>query len=198
MRRLVYYIGTSLDGRIAGPAGEVDFYPVGDGADAAAYQDWINQRYPETVPTQYRSPAGLVDVPNGRFDTVVMGLGTYRVVRDQGVSSPYGHLHQYVVSRSIARIEELEVELARDAIALVRRLKREDGRDLWLCGGGRLAGVLLPEIDELIIKRYPVLAGAGPALVDGDFRPTEFTATDSRAFSNGVGITWFERRAEPA
>lgn len=29
MRKLVYYIGVSLDGRIAGSAGEVDFYPQG-------------------------------------------------------------------------------------------------------------------------------------------------------------------------
>jgi hypothetical protein len=27
MRKLVYYVGVSLDGYIAGPAGEFDFYP---------------------------------------------------------------------------------------------------------------------------------------------------------------------------
>ena len=52
------------------------------------------------------------------------------------------------------------------------------------------------EIDELIIKHYPVVAGAGPALVEGEFHPTEFTTTDIRSFSNGVSITWHERRHE--
>lgn len=193
MRKLVYYIGASIDGRIAGPGGEVDFYPVGQGAEAASYMDWVNERYPETVPTQFRSHVGREDAPNKRFDTVVMGLNTYRVVLDQGVGSPYGHLRQYVVSTSWGRVEEPAVTLVSDALALVRGLKREDGMDVWLCGGGRLASSLLPEIDELIIKRYPVIAGAGPTLADGDFRPTEFTTTDSRLFSNGVSITWFER-----
>lgn len=193
MRKLVYYIGVSIDGRIAGPGGEVEFYPVGEGADAAAYMAWVNERYPETVPTRYRTQAGLEDVPAERFDTVLMGLNTYRVVLDQGDGSPYGHLRQYVASRSLDRLEVSAVGLARDPIALVQELKREAGMDIWLCGGGRLAGVLLPEIDELIVKRYPVVAGAGPTLADGDFRPTEFTTMDCRSFSNGVSITWYER-----
>src|SRR5699024_9490968 len=108
-----------------GPSGEADFYPVGAGAEAAAYMDWVNERYPETVPTQYRSQAGLMDAPNKRFDTVLMGLNTYRLALDQGISSPYQHLHQYVVSRMGDRVEEPAVELVRDPIALVRGLKRE-------------------------------------------------------------------------
>ena len=196
MRKLVYYIGTSIDGRIAGPGGEVAFFPQGEAEKAAEYMRWVNARYPETVPTQFRSLAGLEDAPNRRFDIVVMGMDTYRVVLDQGISSPYAHLRQYVVSRSIGRIEDSEVELVSDPIALVHDLKREDGLDIWLCGGGRLAGALLPEIDELIIKHYPVIAGAGPSLVDGDFWPTEFVPTDTRSFSNGVSITWLERQAE--
>lgn len=196
MRKLVYYIGVSIDGRIAGPHGEVDFYPVGEGADVATYMDWVNQRYPETVPSQYRQQAGLEAAPNKRFDTVVMGLNTYHVVLDQGTASPYAHMRQYVASASCDRIEEPAVTLAPDAAALVQELKREEGLDIWLCGGGRLAGSLLPEIDELIVKRYPVVAGAGPTLVEGYLRPTEFTAADSRTFPNGANITWSERRAE--
>ncbi|MDP9847909.1 dihydrofolate reductase family protein [Streptosporangium lutulentum] len=136
-----------------------------------------------------------MDVPNRRFDTVLMGLNTYRAVLDQGIGSPYAHLRQYVVSSSLDRIDDPAVELVRDPAALVRDLKREDGLDVWLCGGGGLAGSLLIEIDEMIIKSYPVVAGAGAALVDGGFRPTVFTPTDHRAFSNGAGITWYARRA---
>src|ERR1700754_625180 len=196
MRKLVYYIGVSIDGRIAGPGGEVDFYPVGEGEDAGAYMAWVNERYPETVPTQYRPHAGLVDVPNRRFDTVLMGLNTYRAVLDQGISNPYAHLRQYVASSSLDRIDDPAVELVRDPTALVRDLKREDGLDLWLCGGGGLAASLLPEIDELIVKSYPVVAGAGATLVDGGFHPTTFTPTDRRSFPNGASITWYARQAD--
>jgi dihydrofolate reductase len=67
--------------------------------------------------------------------------------------------------------------------------------DLWLCGGGRPAAALLPEIDELIIKSYPVVAGGGVPAFSGAFRPTSFTPTDRRSFSNGAQVTWFTRTA---
>jgi hypothetical protein len=37
MRKLVYYIAVSLDGRIAGPGDDFDFFPQGDEQQAAAY-----------------------------------------------------------------------------------------------------------------------------------------------------------------
>ena len=101
MRKLVYYVGVSLDGRIAGPGGEFDFFPQGDEQQAAAYSTWMNAQYPETVPTAYRGAVGIADAPNRRFDTVVMGLGTYRPAFDNGITSPYAHLRQYVVSSTL-------------------------------------------------------------------------------------------------
>jgi dihydrofolate reductase len=189
MRKLVYYVAVSIDGYIAGPGGEFEFYPLGD--DMAA---WINERYPETVPTHVRPHAGLEDAPNKRFDTLIMGLGTYEPALDIGVTSPYAHLRQYVASTSLDQIADPGVELVRDALATVRELKAEDGdRDIWLCGGGKLAGALLPEIDELIVKWYPVVAGDGVPAFSGGFRPTLFTPGRRESFSNGAQVTWFTR-----
>lgn len=189
MRKLVYYVGTSLDGYIAGPEHQVDFYPLSD--EMAA---WITDRYPETVPFHLREPAGLVEAENLRFDTVVMGLGTYRPALDAGITRPYRHLREVVVSASL-RDPDPEVEVvAADVLERVRELKAEDGdHDIWLCGGGRLAGSLLDEIDEIVLKRYPVVAGSGIPVLDGPFRPTAFRPTDSIAFDNGALVTWFAR-----
>lgn len=195
LRALVYYIGVSIDGRIAGPADEVGFFPAGDEEQAAAYQAWVNERYPETLPTAVRAALGMADVPNRRFDTVLMGMGSYRVVLDAGVTSPYAHLRQYVVSTTLDTSPDPGVTVVgRDPLALVRTLKDGDGQDIWLCGGGRLAATLLPEIDELIVKSYPVVAGAGVSAFDGAFDPTPFTVTDRKAFPSGVTITWLSRR----
>lgn len=195
MRKLVYYIGVSLDGYIAGPEGEIDFYPVGDEQQAGDYAAWVNARYPETVPTVMRESAGLADSPNLRFDTVVMGHGTYHPVLKHGMTSPYAHLRQYVVSSTIGSSPDPAVTLVDgDPLALIRDLRNDEGQDIWLCGGGRLAGSLLPEIDELIIKSYPVVAGSGTAVFDGDFNPTPFTVTDRKSFANDVTMTWFTRR----
>jgi dihydrofolate reductase len=49
---------------------------------------------------------------------------------------------------------------------VVRELKRRPGQDLWRCGGAQLAGALLPEIDELVLKVNPLLAGDGIRLLD--------------------------------
>lgn len=194
MRKLVYCIAASLDGRIAGPEGQFDFFPVGDEQQAADYAAWVNARHPETVPTGMREHAGLADTPNRRFDTVVMGHGTYRLAAEHGVTSPYAHLRQYVVSSTLTTSPDPAVTVVHDdPLTLVRDLKKEAGQDIWLCGGGRLAGSLLPEIDELIVKSYPVVAGSGIPLFDGAFNPTPFTVTDRTSFPNGVTMTWFTR-----
>ncbi|KMS74742.1 deaminase [Streptomyces viridochromogenes] len=199
MRKLVYYIGISLDGRIAGPGGEFGFFPQGDEQQAAAYSAWVNALYPDTVPTAYRAAAGVADAPNRRFDTVVMGHGTYRLPLDNGISSPYAHLRQYVVSSTLKPDTDPAVTVVpSDPLALVRELKGEEagtGLDIWLCGGGRLAGALLPEIDELLIKTYPVVAGTGIPVFDGAFDPTVFDVAERTAFPNGVTLTRLTRPA---
>jgi dihydrofolate reductase len=190
MRKLVYYVGASLDGFIAGPDGEIDFYPLAD--DMLA---WICEQYPETIPTHVRPIIGMaVDQPNKCFDTVIMGRGTYEPALAVKVTSPYAHLKQYVVSTTLDPVEDREVELVRqDPAGLVRQLKHEEGMDVWLAGGATLAGALIAEIDELIIKRYPVVAGSGLPAVSGEFTPTTFTPTQHLEFSNGAQVTWFTR-----
>ena len=188
MRKLVYYVGTSLDGYIAGPDGEFDFYPLSE--EMAA---WINARYPETVPTHLREAAGVAEARNERFDTVVMGLGTYRPAYDHGITQPYAHLRQVVVSSTLTSPDPAVEVVASDPVARVRELKAEPGQDIWLCGGGVLAGALLPEIDEIVLKRYPVVAGRGRPMIDGGFSPTAFRPTDSISFDNGALVTWLER-----
>ena len=196
MRELVYYVAVSIDGYIAGPGGEFDFYPTGDEAQTAAYMGRMNERYPETVPTAIRAACGLTDAPNRHFDTVLMGLGTYRPALDAGITSPYAHLRQYVVSTTLAAAPDPGVTVVdTDPLALVRDLKREEGQDIWLCGGGRLAGTLLPELDRLIVKSYPVVAGSGIPAFHGEFNPTAFRVTDREPFDNGVTVTWFARHA---
>ncbi|MFI7664408.1 dihydrofolate reductase family protein [Nocardia sp. NPDC049526] len=190
MRKLVYYVAVSLDGYIAGPAGEYDFYPLD-----AEMTSWINGQYPDFVPSQARSHVGMaVDEPNKRFDTVLMGRASYEPALSEGVTSPYAHMRQYVISSTLGPIDDPQVEVvAGDPVGLVRRLKAEAGGDIWLCGGGKLAGALLDELDEMIVKSYPVVAGGGISAFSGAFNPTLFTPTERREFGNGAQVTWFSR-----
>ncbi|SMC74812.1 dihydrofolate reductase family protein [Kibdelosporangium aridum] len=189
MRKLVYYMAVSLDGYIAGPGGEYDFYPTTD-----AYTAWMTERFPDTIPTRFREMVGVADVPNKNFDTVIMGLGTYLPGLADGMTSPWANLEQYVVSTSLEKIDDPAVTLVRDPFALVRELKQREGKDIWLAGAAKLAGSLLSEIDQLIIKRYPVLAGAGIPLITGEFQPTQFTPTENVLCDNGAYVTWYDRK----
>jgi dihydrofolate reductase len=190
----VDYIAVTLDGRIAGPGHEFDFFPQGDAQQTAAYMGFMNSLYPETIPTAFRAPLGLADAPNRRFDTVVMGRNTYTL--DPNATSPYAHLRQYVVSRTLnPDVDPAVTVVSGDPAQAVRDLKAEDSAlDIWLCGGGKLAGALLPEIDELVVKSYPVLAGAGIPMVEGAFDPTVFEVAERTAFPNGVTATRLVRR----
>ncbi|GAA2366985.1 dihydrofolate reductase family protein [Nonomuraea africana] len=113
---------------------------------------------------------------------------------DEGITSPYSPLRQYVLSTTLPDSTDPEVEIVRgEPLELVRRLKKEEGMDIYLAGGGRLAAAVLPEIDELIIKHYPVVAGTGVPAFSGEFRPTLFIPTTSETFSNGARVTWYAR-----
>ncbi|WP_433713112.1 dihydrofolate reductase family protein [Nocardia sp. CA-084685] len=190
MRKLVYYVAVSLDGYIAGPAGEYDFYPLD-----AEMTAWSTAQYPEFVPTHVRPHVRMAaDEPNKRFDTVLMGRGSYEPGLSEGATSPYAHMRQYVISSTLGPVDDPQVEVvASDPVGLVRRLKAEPGGDIWLCGGGKLAGALLDELDEMIVKSYPVVAGGGISAFSGAFNPTLFTPTERREFGNGAQVTWFSR-----
>ena len=182
MAKLVYYIAATIDGFIAGPGGEFDFFPLEPDMMAA-----LTEQFPETVPTHLRERAGVTGVPNRRFGTVVMGRGTYRIGLDEGVTSPYSVLRQIVFSRSLPKSDEVEI-VDSDPAAFVADLKRNTDRDIWLCGGAQLAGSLYDHIDEMIIKRYPITAGAGIPLIKGTFEPARFTVTARQAFDSGADL----------
>lgn len=188
MRDLVYYAAVTLDGFIAGPNGEFDAFPVvGD------HVDEINRRFADTIPTDFAESLGIPQ-GNSMFDTVLMGWNTYAV---GGMASPYRHLRQIVFSRTrTAAGENLEVTEG-DPIEVVRRLKSEEGAAIWLCGGGRLAASLAPEIDRLVLKRYPLLFGEGiPLFGTRPYHPAQFEEVSTTVFGSGVVFSEYARRHE--
>lgn len=189
MPTLTYYVGVTLDGFIAAPDGSFDFFPV----DAPVLA-FIAEHYPETLPTAARAQLG-VTAPGTRFDTVVMGRGTYAPALRTGTTSPYAHLRQHVVSTTLPDDTDPEVAFsASDPVELVRRLKRESGLGVWLAGGGRLAGAVLDEIDELVVKRYPLVLGSGvPVVAGGGTTPRPFTVTDVTDLPGGTTVTTYLR-----
>ncbi|MFI7216993.1 dihydrofolate reductase family protein [Micromonospora maritima] len=189
MRKLVYFVASTLDGFIAAPDGSFDFLPLEP--DVAPY---LTAEWPQTLPTFAHAQLGVDSPPAGRFDTVLMGRATYEPGLKLGFPSPYDHLTQYVFSRSLAPADHPDVRVvAGDPVPFVRELKERPGADIWLCGGGQLAGQLLDEVDELVVKLNPVVAGSGIPLVDRGFSPSRFTLTSTRPFDSGVVVLRYAR-----
>lgn len=189
MRELTYYIGVTLDGFIAGPADEVDFYPV-----TPAFAETLGTELADIQPAHVRAGRGGVDEPLTRFDTVVMGRRTFEPALQAGITDPYSQLRTVVFSRSLDDPGEPNVELVRtDPVERVRELKNEEGLGIYLAGGAVLAGVLLDEIDRLIVKKYPVIVGSGIPMVSHRFAPTQFALDQVRSFDNGCVVLEYSR-----
>ena len=186
MRRLVYFVGMTIDGRIAGPDGGIGFFPVGE------IMTWMADNYPETLPVQVREHIGL-DAPPRHFDTVVMGRTTYQPAIDLDLPRPYAPLRHYVVSTTLGPVDAEGVEVVSEPLDTVRALRAAGGADIYLAGGGKLASALLPEIDRMVVKLYPVVAGDGVPVFSGEFAPTSFTLAGTETLADGTTILTYDR-----
>lgn len=183
MRKLVYFIACTADGFIAQEDGGLDFFPM-----AGDHLPFIAREYPETIPGHLRKDFGVRD-ENRHFSSVVMGRHTYEVGSTLGITNPYPHLQQFLISSTLAKCPDADVQLVRrDPVALVRSLKQEPGLGIWLCGGARLAGALYDEIDELVLKVNPVVLGTGIPLFRDARGVTRLELTDHQTFAGGVAV----------
>ncbi|MFD5553832.1 dihydrofolate reductase family protein [Streptomyces sp. NPDC127068] len=193
MRKLVYYVATTLDGYIAGPDGADPTGPNGFWPVPEDYLQHLATEYPETLPGPARQ-ALSVTAEGTHFDTVLEGRRTYEIGLAAGLTNAYPHLRHLVFSRTMTESPDPAVELvADDPVETVRKLKQEPGKDIWLLGGGELAGSLYGEIDALILKVGPLTIGDGIPLFSrkAAFDPRTWTLTDHTALpSSGVFLTY--------
>jgi dihydrofolate reductase len=180
MRKLKYFIACTVDRFIARPDNSYDFF-LTEGEQVSD----LHAAFPETIPAFFREKLGITS-ENQCFDAVVMGRQTYEVGLKEGISNPYPQMKQYVVSQTLRETPDSDIELvSSNPVALVRKLKQQPGKDIWLCGGSSLATVLFPEIDEMILKVHPILLGPGILLFSGIVPRTSLEQTDNKLYSNG-------------
>jgi dihydrofolate reductase len=193
LRKLTYFIACSIDGFIGDPSGDAtSMYPF----ISEEFLGFLTSEYPETIASQGRASLEIGDAKNQRFDTVIQGRASYQLALDAGITSPYAHLRELVASRTLQESPDPQVELiSEDLTGRVRELKAQDSElGIWLCGGSRLAGELIDEIDELVIKTYPLVYGSGMPMFGSDFSVAEFTLEDVRTFDNGVLVRTYSRK----
>ncbi|WP_258142497.1 dihydrofolate reductase family protein [Arthrobacter sp. MYb227] len=184
-------MATTLDGYIAGPNGDdpsgADYFPL-----TPDVIEFIIGQYPETLPGPARTAMGI-DGPHKVFDTVLEGRVSYEIGLAAGMTDAYPHLRHLVFSTTL-KSQNPVIEIVRDnAQKRVRALKAEEGKDLWLVGGGKLAHSLLPEIDRLVLKQNRSIIGSGIPLFNGPFQPHMFQPVAETLLDSGVRVLTYDR-----
>lgn len=136
MRKVTLFIAMSLDGYIAGIDGNID---------------WLHGQEPE------QDDMVSYDEFVKSIDTVIMGWNTYHQIAVE--LSPeawiYDDLKSYVLThRELPATEQIEF-VNRDVCELVVALKKEVGKDIWICGGAntiRLFGTPGTETELKLVK----------------------------------------------
>ncbi|ABW14386.1 bifunctional deaminase-reductase domain protein [Parafrankia sp. EAN1pec] len=195
MRRLVYFVASTVDGFVAGPDGADPTGPDGFWPVPQDYVEHLATEYPETLPGPARAALG-VTAAGIHFDTVLEGRRSYEVGLRVGLTNAFPHLRHLVFSRTLTVSPDPGVELvADDPVATVRELKRQDGKDVWLVGGGELAGALYQEIDELVVKLGPLTLGTGIPLFSrtAAFDPRIWVLADHSVLKSGAVFLTYRR-----
>ena len=138
---LAVFVGTSVDGFIARPNGDLDFLPAG-GGEPHGYDEF------------------MADI-----DTLVIGRKTYETVLTYP-EWPYGKRHVVVLSSqpldlAAARGANLE-QMAGPPAEIASKLAATGAHNVYVDGGVTIQGFLRAGlIQRIIITRVPVLIGDG-------------------------------------
>jgi dihydrofolate reductase len=157
------FIAASLDGYIAGPDDDLSWlFTDADYGFSSFY-------------------AGV--------DTLIMGRGTYEVIRTFG-EWPYPGKRTIVVSRrGDVKIDTENTELYQaDLPSLVANLDEAKCDNVWLVGGGELVRSFLEQglLDQITVSMHPILLGTGVPLFPGGFRRTMLLLKDTVVFEGGL------------
>jgi dihydrofolate reductase len=166
MRKLKYHVASTIDGFIAHLDHTIDGF-VAEGEHVTDYLESLRNDY----------------------DTVLMGRRTYEFGFQFGVTNPYPWMKQYVLSRTMERSPDPNVELVSQNINdFVKGLKEAAGKEIYLCGGADLAGRLIAEglVDEIILKLNPVAFGSGIPLFSGAVKQIDLELIGSKVYASGV------------
>lgn len=144
-RKVILYIATSIDGFIADNQGGIEWLNADEMADLK--EDKTYDDFYQTI------------------DTVVMGRTTYdQVVNELSPDHyPYSDKVNYVLTSRPGDGRANIIFYSETVTSLIERLKKENGKDIWIIGGNSIIMPLVEQnlIDEYRIATVPVLLGDG-------------------------------------
>ena len=176
MRKISLFIAISLDGYIAKPNNDLSFLKIVEKEG----EDYGYAKFTSAV------------------DTLIVGRKTYDYVLKEIGSSHYdnGERDIYVITRTPKPNKGRVTFYTGDIAELVKKLKSENGKDIYCDGGAEVINELLKLdlIDEYIISIIPILLGNGTRLFK-DGRPEQLLELiSSKSFDTGLMQLHYKRK----
>jgi len=174
VRKVVLYIATSLDGFIATEGQDLAWLFATEGEGDNGFSAFY-----KTV------------------DTVLLGRTTYDwILQQEKGRFPYQGKECFVFSRGRRGKNEFVTFVEGDIPSLVNQLKGQDGKDIWLVGGGELVSAFVNEgqIDQVRVTIAPTLLGRGIPLFPNLVGTTRLTLTEVQRFNQFVELSYGVKR----
>jgi dihydrofolate reductase len=186
MRKLIFFMHTSLDGFVAGPKGEMNWIKV----DEEIFD--------------------FVGSMTGEADTALYGRVTYEMMQgywpnagkepgaskhDKEHSAWYNKVPKVVLSKTMKEEGLENTKVIADHLAdNINEIKKHEGKNIIIFGSPRASHSLLGEglVDEFWLFVNPVLLGEGMPLFKGVKEMTQLKLLGSKTFSCGVIALHYE------
>ncbi|MCU0443085.1 MAG: dihydrofolate reductase family protein [Bacteroidia bacterium] len=176
MSKIVLYIATTIDGKIARSDGSLD---------------WL-----ESLPNPNQLDYGYSQLLSS-IEATIMGKNTYNTILGFGVDWPYKDIPSYVVtSNAVFKPKTPDTfSVTTPLAAFVSGLKSKCQKDIWLIGGGQLVASFLNQnlLDKMILTVIPITIGDGIPLFPNGFNDTKWNLTQVESFETGVVNLTYER-----
>lgn len=178
MRKVILYIAVSLDGYIADDKGAID---------------WISGQ-DESVELEDTFTPFFCGV-----DTVIMGRKTYnQIVTELSPDRwPYEGVTTYVLTHHDQTDDTEYIRFKNmDVCQLVEELRQESGKDIWICGGAKVAERL---IEKNMITTYhlaiiPVILGGGVRLFGSSTQKIDLTLVETKKYNGIVEVIYNQKQ----
>ncbi len=176
MKKIHLFIAMSLDGYIADDKGGVDWLQ-GQGNDHEnidTYSEFIKN-----------------------IDTILMGWNTYyQIVTELSIGEwIYNDMITYVITHRKKNPSKQIRFTNMNPVDLIKSLREENGKDIWICGGAHLVQQLINDdlIDYYYITIIPTLLGSGVRLFGDRGQEMKLRLINVRSY-NGMTDLVYKRR----
>ena len=176
MRKISLFIAMSLDGYIADSKGGVG---------------WLNGQDSENEDIDTYSEFAKT------IDTILMGWNTYHQIVTE--LSPKEWVYNSFITYVITHKENISSDKIRfentNPVGLVKRLKEENGKGIWICGGANLIQQLVNEdlIDDYHITVIPTLLGSGIRLFENAKREVKLRLLNTQSYNGMIDLVYTRR-----